>query len=175
SQITALVLNILNRPDIQEKYRGDQGPQGPQGAPGTNGTTTFNGGGSYTNPIAYFPVGVTTPNSSANFSGGTYATIANFASNIATLTTTNITDANISNLNVTGNTSIGGNLALSGNFVGNINFSGILNLIDPTTGFKATLDLSTLTNDRSLSLPDVDGTILATNTGNTAGNCAEWS
>src|SRR6185369_12368928 len=63
SQITALVLNILNRPDVQEKYRGDQGPQGPQGAPGTNGTTTFNGGTSSTNPIAYFPVGVTTQNS----------------------------------------------------------------------------------------------------------------
>src|SRR6185369_4132831 len=67
SQITALILKVINRPDVQEKLRGPQGLPGPQGPAGMNGTTPTSGG-SYTNPIAYFPVGVTTPNSTANFS-----------------------------------------------------------------------------------------------------------
>src|SRR3989344_3516617 len=119
--LASALRELLKTKEVSSQLRGPQGPSGPQGPTGQKGetkeTTLFVGqpatsiqpSAPVTNPVVFMPVGVTYADSSKNFTGGTYSTIANLTSNLFTNNVSNITT-----LNVAGATTLTGALNVTG-------------------------------------------------------------
>ena len=122
--LASALRELLKTKEFSSQLRGPSGPAGPSGQQGPTGqkgetkeTTLFVGQPAasiqpsvpVTNPVVFLPVGVTRADTSHNFTGGAYASIANLSSN---LFTNNI--SNVTTLNVAGATTLVGTLNVTG-------------------------------------------------------------
>ena len=154
--LTAMLLNLLSKKEFRDQLRGSRGEAGPQGPAGAKGdsvpmtlssstpVTSIQPSAPVTNPVVFMPVGITVPNPSVNFSGGTYASISNLTANNFTNSISNITT-----LNVSGNSVLTGTLAVTG-----------------------TATVPTLTTGTSLTSPLILGSTAANGTITIEGNTA---
>ncbi len=159
SSVLSALRKILSKKEIADQLRGPTGPQGPAGPQGLSQPST-------PNSVAYLPVRLANPDSSANnFPGGAYANIASLNSNIINATTTNVTTLNVAGATtLTGALTVGGtSIASSGALTGTtLALSGALTALS-INGNTITTGTGTLTLGASKTLTVSDSTTLATN------------